>query len=383
MPNGVPERTNQKSSSKQSRLLPLDALRGMIIVLMALDHANLFIAQQHSTGEYWGGQFPVYDDALTFLTRLVTHICAPGFFLLMGIGMVLFADSRRKQGWSEWRIIGHFIIRGVLLMALQLVIVNRAWELTPGGWGVDIYIGVLFALGGAMILGSLLLRLSPQVLLALTIVLVIGTEALVPHPDAVSQVFSPFNHILLTPGGRPPMWVNYPVLPWLELVTFGMVFGQWILRDQEWAFRRGLMLGIGFLAGFLVIRYLDGFGNIRPRAGSTWIDFLNVVKYPPSITFSLLTTGTNLILLWLFAQVGERLQPLLKPLAVFGQAPLVFYIAHLFLYVTMARLLTPDGTTIPQMLPYWLVGLLLLFPLCWWYGGFKHRQSPASILRFL
>ena len=83
---------------KPSRLLSLDGLRGLIMVLMALDHANHFIAQQHSPGEYWGGPFPAYRDVLPFLTRLVTHLCAPGFFFLMGVSMFLFANSRRKQG---------------------------------------------------------------------------------------------------------------------------------------------------------------------------------------------------------------------------------------------------------------------------------------------
>ena len=164
--------TPEKTSHKAPRFLPLDALRGLIMVFMALDHANHFIAQQHSPGEYWGGRFPVYHGTLPFLTRLVTHPCAPGFFFLMGVGMLLFAHSRRKQGWSEGGIIRHFLIRGGLLIALQLLVVNRAWELSAGGWGLDIYIGVLFALGGTMILGNLLLWLKPTVLLALTAVLV-------------------------------------------------------------------------------------------------------------------------------------------------------------------------------------------------------------------
>ena len=153
------EQTSGKTRRKAPRLIPLDALRGLVMVLMALDHANHFIAQQHSPGEYWGGPFPAYHSALAFLTRLVTHLSAPGFFFLMGVGMVLFADSRRKRGWGEGAIVRHLLVRGGLLVVLQLLVVNRAWELSPGGWGLDIYIGVLFALGGTMILGSALLWL--------------------------------------------------------------------------------------------------------------------------------------------------------------------------------------------------------------------------------
>ena len=115
----------QTSSSEPSRLFAVDALRGLIIVFMALDHANYFIAQKHPTSEIWDGMFPVYYDALTFLARLVTHFAAPGFFLLMGVGMVLFARSRTDRGWSRWAIIRHMLVRGLLLMLLQVLVVRR------------------------------------------------------------------------------------------------------------------------------------------------------------------------------------------------------------------------------------------------------------------
>jgi uncharacterized membrane protein len=374
--------TSEQVSSKASRLVPLDALRGLIMVLMAIDHANHFIAQKHSSGEYWGGGFPAYHDSLAFLTRLVTHLAAPGFFFLMGAGMVLFAQSRRQGGWSRWAIVRHFLIRGGLLMALQLMVANRAWELSPGGWGLDIYIGVLFALGGTMILSSILLWLKPRYLLALTVVLVLGTELLTPNPSQWNQAFPLLSRLLLVPGGYRVLWVNYPVLPWLDLVTFGMVFGHWLTEDRPQAFERALELGGAFVLAFFLLRIPDGFGNIRPRAGNTWIDFLNVVKYPPSITFSLLTMGVNLIIMGLFARVSQEWQGYFRPLVVFGRAPLFFYLTHLFLYAGLGLLLAPGGTSIPQMYPYWLLGLLIVYPLCLGYGGLKHRQPATSILRF-
>ncbi len=365
-----------------SRILPLDALRGLIIVFMALDHTNHFIAQKHAPSEYWGGQFPVYRDALPFLTRLVTHLSAPGFFFLMGVGMLLLANSRRKQGWGEWKIGGHFLIRGGVLIALQLLLINRAWEMSPGGWVLETYIGVLFALGGTMILGSLLLQFKPKFLLPLTIVLVLGAELLTPNLDQWNQAFSPISRLLLVPGGNLELWANYPILPWLELVSFGILFGHWLVDDSRQAFRRALKLGAAFLLAFVVLRALDGFGNIRPRQTDGWIAFLNVVKYPPSITFGLLTMGVNLIILGLFAQVGEKWQRFLQPLAVFGRTPLFFYVTHLFLYAALGHLLAPDGVSIPKMFPYWLLGLLILYPLCLGYRWLKRRQPTNLILCF-
>jgi hypothetical protein len=117
--------------------------------------------------------------------------------------------------------------------------------------------------------------------------------------------------------------------------------------------------------------------------GDTWIDWLNLVKYPPSIAFTLLTMGLNLILLWLFSLLGERGRRIVQPLAVFGRVPLFFYLTHILVYLRLATLLTPQGTSIPHMLPLWLLGLLLLWPLCRWYGRLKRRQPADSPLRML
>jgi len=376
------EVASQKTSSTAARLLPLDALRGLIMALMALDHANMFVAHKHPAGEHWGGGFPAYSSALPFLTRLVTHLCAPGFSFLMGTGLWLFAQSRRKMGWSRWAVTRHFLVRGALLIALQFLVENQAWRLSPG-WQLDVYVGVLFALGGTMILGSLLLWLKPPALLVLTVALAVGTELLVPNAAVWGQRNGPLDLLLLLSGGDSHLWSNYPVLPWLKFVTFGMLFGHWLLDDARKAFGRALKLGGALLLAFVVVRYLNGFGNVRPRVGDGWISFLNVVKYPPSIAFSLLTMGANLLLLGLFGLASPRLQRLLQPLAVFGRAPLFFYVLHLFLYAGLGLWLTPAGTSIAGMYPYWLAGLLLLFPLTWWYGRWKQRQPPNSVLRFL
>lgn len=376
------DRVLEGSTRKASRFFAVDALRGTIIVLMALDHANYFIAQKHPPSEMWDGVFPVYYDAVAFFTRLVTHLAAPGFFLLMGMGMLLFARSRQEQGWSRWATIRHFFVRGVVLIGLQILIVNRAWELSPQGWEVKIYAGVLFALGANMILGSLLVWLRPALLLALTLLLFVGTELL--HPglgmwDTVSHSIA--SRLLLYPGGSSRLWSYYPILPWLELTVLGMFFGHWLVEDPKKAFSRAWKLGAAFLLAFVVIRYFDGFGNIRPRMSNSWMAFLAPVKYPPSMTFTLMTTGVNLILLWLFSRVSEGVQRYLQPLVVFGRAPLFFYVLHLFLYAGIGYLVAPEGSSIPSMFPFWLLGLLILFPLCLLYGRFKHRQPANSILR--
>jgi uncharacterized membrane protein len=199
--------------------------------------------------------------------------------------------------------------------------------------------------------------------------------------DTVNQ--SPFHVVSFWPGGDGRLWSYYPILPWLELVIFGQLFGRWLVDDPRKAFSRAWKLGLLFLLLFFPIRTWDGFGNIRPRVSDHWIDYLNPVKYPPSMTFTLLTTSANLLLLWTFAKAGDRVQKWLAPLTVFGQTPLLFYMLHLFLYALIANLFTPEGTSLLAMYPVWLAGLAILFPLCWWYGRFKRRQPVGSIARFL
>ncbi len=367
---------------KSPRNLALDHLRGLIVVLMALDHANYFVAQRHSTGEHWGGAFPEYSDAASFLTRLVTHPAAPGFVFLMGAGMALFAASRRARGWSERAIVTHFLIRGLVLIGLQLTVINLAWKTSPQTFPA-VYQGVLIALGGGMILGSLLLRLRPGRLAAIAILLFVGIELTHPDPSLWGTNFGePLGLIFAYSGGSDFYWSNYPILPWLELVVLGLAFGRWFVADPDGAFKRSLSLGIALLVGYAVLRVPDGFGNIRPRAGDDWIGYLNVVKYPPAMTFTLLTMGVNLILLGLFARVRGRGTRLLEPLAVLGRVPLFFYITHLYLYSGMGSWLAPDGTSIGAMYLYWLGGLLALYPLCLWYGKFKTRHRD-SLLRFV
>ncbi len=375
------------ASSSSGRVFAVYALRGLIIIFMALDHANYFVAHKHSTGEYWGGAFPIYTDWLAFMTRFITHFSAPGFFFLMGVGMLLFANARGKNGWGKRAVIRHFVIRGVVLIAIQLLVVNRAWPLAAQGWP-NIYIGVLIALGGTMILGSFLLWLKPIYLIVLAVVLFIGTEFLVPDPGSwgaiqFSNPFDYLNPILIYPGGNASLWSNYPLLPWFELVVFGILFGHWLIRDQKQAYSGAIGIGLGFLLGFLVIRYLDGFGNILPRLENTWIDFLNVVKYPPSITFTLRTMGLNLLLLGLFARANEKMRSFFYPLVVFGKTPLFFYVVHLFMYAGLGIWLAPQGTSIAAMYPYWLLGLLILFPVCLFYGKLRHRTPANLVLRYL
>lgn len=367
----------------RSRIFPLDALRGLLIILMALDHANYHIAQQHSSGEYWGGYFPVFDSSLHFLTRFVTHVCAPGFFFLMGVGMILFLSSRRKKGWNDAEIRRYFLIRGLILIGLQLALdLSRVWS-TTGSASPLWYGGVLSALGAGMIICVLLLKLKPVYLVVVGVWLMVVMEILTPSAQMWGRNFDRLAGVLLVyGGGEGEFWVNYPLLAWVELVVFGMFFARLLLRDEKKAYRVGAWVGLGCLASFAGLRYLNGFGTIRSLEHGSWMGFLSVVKYPPSVAFTLLTMGINLILLWIISWIRSTAVRDWNPLLVFGQTALFSYVTHILIYLILGRIFVPDGTSLGIMYLYWLGGVGILYFPAKWYRQFKSRKPARSWVRF-
>jgi len=362
----------------------LDLLRGLLIILMALDHANYHIARQHSSGEYWGGYFPLFANPLQFLTRFLTHFSAPGFFFLMGVGMILFSTSRLDKGWSKWQVRRHFFLRGLVLIALQFVLnYSQAWSV-GGSQALLWYLGVLAALGFGMIFCIPLLDLKPIFLAGISLGCFILMEYLTPQPEMWGMNFDNLaGTLLIYSGGKGEFWSNYPLFAWIELIVLGLLFGTWIRFDARKAYQKGLWLGLAFLGGFVIIRLFNGFGNIRPLALGNWMDFFSVVKYPPSMAFVLLTAGVNLILLNALSRLELPASGGRNPLLVFGRVPLFFYLAHIYLYQFMGRIFTPGGSSLGMMYALWLIGLVVLYYPAYWYGKYKSRQPARSWVRFL
>ncbi|MEW5801934.1 MAG: heparan-alpha-glucosaminide N-acetyltransferase domain-containing protein [bacterium] len=397
----VPKVESERKASKEStpspprkeRLLPLDALRGLIMVLMALDHASYYIAEVHPE-EFWGTPLPLYASTLAFLTRWITHLAAPGFFFLMGVSMVLFAESRRNSGWSEGKISRYLAFRGLLLIVIQEVLINPAWTLAsssimgetmPGGGGKAFWpyhAGVLYGLGASMIVCAFLLRYSSAVLTCVSFGAILATQVLIPPPEKAAVLYSPLIRLLLIPGQTGVWQVYYPLIPWLGLPGMGIVFGRELLRDRRRAYTSALIFGLGSLFLFAVLRYSGFPVDFHPLSGkSQWIAFLNLTKYPPSLGFILLTLGMNMVLLYLLSRAGNGLEKWGDPLLTFGKTALFFYILHLYLYALIGSI-SPGRASIALVYPWCLIGLLLLYPLCKWYGNFKQRTPPDSVWRF-
>jgi uncharacterized membrane protein len=384
-------------SPRNKRLLSLDAMRGLIMVLMAMDHVSFFVAKAHSH-EFWGTAMPWYDSAMPFLLRAVTHLCAPGFFLLMGVGMAFFTAGRIGEGWGNWRVTRFFLIRGFLLIAFQQFLENPAWYLGSlgtaagaftfrggpipgGGASAKFYLGVLYGLGSTMVVWGLLFRLPTFAVMALSMAAMILTQVVVSEFADSKAVYPFLLRMLLIPGHTDEWMVFYPTIPWMGITGLGMVLGR-LLQGHNTGVVRGLWIsGAGALVLFVIIRLFDGFGNFHGAAPG-WIGFFNLTKYPPDLAFLLLTTGIDLLLLRSWMWLESRRPSKGRTLAVFGSSPFFFYIIHLYLYALMGWAF-PHGMLLSHMLLFWFAGLVILYPLCLWYGRFKQSRPPDSLWRLL
>ena len=384
---------------ERERLHGIDALRGAVMVLMALDHVRDF---------YAGVGNPTDLSTATpsiFLTRWITHFCAPVFVFLAGTSAWLYAARGRTK-----RELSTFLwTRGLWLIVLELTVVWYAWMMT-----LDIpilFLQVIAAIGVSMIVLAGLVFLPGAAIVAVGAVLVLGHNAL--DPIEAQALSAPglwrFLHedggFALLPGanGLPGLFVVYPVLPWIGVMALGYSFGA--VTRLERARRRRLVagLGIALTLAFVALRWANAYGN--PAAWSTHetplvtaLSFLNCEKYPPSLAFLLMTLGPALVLLALLDREPGRLG---RVFVTFGRVPLFFYVAHLYLAHGTAQLFHlavngeafsaiqyafqgREGPTLELWGVYvaWGLVVLALYPPCLWYAGVKAR-SRSVLLSYL
>lgn len=378
------------------RFLSFDALRGLIMILMAIDHSSAFISRQHSN-EFYNGAISIYSSTPAFLTRLLTHLCAPGFFFLLGASIYWFAASRRLAGWSESQILRRTVLRGFVLFLtgqiLETPVLYLQTLLSPAAerlsrlpmpppndasslsWGFI----TLAGLGMVSIFCGLLLPLRPSLWLAVSALCTLATHTLLPTNNQPGPI--PFA-LLLSPGLTQHVVVVYPAIPWLAVASFGMFFAHSIQQKQSpgsgfpvW--RWGLALTL--LA--LTLRLTGAPGNLTLPRDSSWIEFLNNVKYPPSLVFWTLSVGVNLLLLAAIQRLPAALQSPRSPLMVYGQTPLFFYLTHFYLLAAIGILFFPIAPPLAASYAIWLLALVLLYPLCLFYRAFKSSQPQQSFWR--
>lgn len=393
-----------QSSHPIQRIVPIDALRGLVMILMALDHVRDFFHIQAMTSQ--ANDLSQASPEL-FFTRWITHFCAPAFMLTAGAAA--FFKLNRTQNKSQ--LSRYLWTRGLWLILLELIVLRFAmfFSLISG----SVMLTVLYGLGGSMILLGFLIHIPFRALCFFTFFTIILNSLFTLLPAAALGPLAWVWNLIYQPGlfmaGSVPVFVAYPVLPWAAIMTAGFCLGSIYSLASEKRMKILLRLGTGCLIAFLMIRGINLFGDPAPWttafAGKTFLSFLNTTKYPPSLSFILMTAGPIFFFLsWLDQKKLSRTHPLL----IFGQTPLFYFLAHFFFihlllipfawftYGEISFLWNPlpsmggSPQTYPAGFGYslgvvylvWLLVVIALYPLCRWYSALK-KNHPRSLLRYL
>jgi len=364
------------------RFLALDAMRGIVILLMAVDHASgEFNAGRLVTDAVFLSKPGMPLPAAQFLTRWITHLCAPTFVFLAGVSLALSIARRRDRGTSAGVIDRHLLVRGLIIMACELV--PSTFWMEPGHYLLQ----VLYAIGSAYLFMIPLRRLPPALLTALALGELCLGEALGRALGGGGPGTPLVAMLLLTAGPRGRVVVAYPTLPWLAIMMLGFAFGDWLRRTPRRSTLRSRELaavGMLSLAVFVAVRALNGYGNMGLlRADTTLVQWLHVSKYPPSVTYVTLELGIMALVLSILERAEQNgAFSRNHPLIVFGQTSMFFYLLHIPLLALLAKgLKLYHALGIGAAFGFAAFVALLLFPLCRWYRNYK-AAHPASLARF-
>jgi uncharacterized membrane protein len=379
-------------------------VRGAAMVLMVLDHTRDFV---HNAALQFDPVDLQHTDPATFATRWVTHIVAPIFVLLAGVG----ASLQLQRGVSRPQLARYLIIRGLLLIALEFTVVRVGiwFSIDPSFVGL---LQVIWVLGVSMIVLAALVFLPAVVVGALGVLVIVGHNTLDrwSPPRNLDWLWT----ILHRPGGlsvlgspTPNLQVLYPLIPWIGVIALGFAVGATYRWDPVRRRRLFLAAGAALVVGWLVLRFVNVYGDptpweTYPDRATTVMSFLNAEKYPASLVFLLMTLGPTFLLLgWL---EGRSPGIVGRWFGSIGKAPLVFYLLQWYVAHALAigagliahqdvgyQFLTPPGHFIqapadagfplPVVYLLWAVAIVILTPLVSWYARVRVRR--AGLLRYL
>ncbi|MBZ6383922.1 DUF1624 domain-containing protein [Sphingomonas sanguinis] len=373
-----------------TRLASIDALRGFVMLLMLLDHVR-------ETFLLW---VPVADpvDATTtdpayFFTRLTSTLCAPVFVALTGLSAYLYSQKHSRAQTSAF-----LLKRGAFLILLELTLVNFVWraQFPP----TILYLQVIWAIGLSMIVLAALIHLPHKVVAAIGIGIVAGHNLLDPvtvaegHPLHLVWSFL-HDRAMVTIQGFPVRF-SYPVLPWFGVIALGWAVGPWFANGDAATRRKRLVrTGALLLVGFVLLRALNIYGDapwfvVADAPLRTAMSVLALTKYPPSLLFLMSTLGVGLLLLALFERMADI--RVIGWLAVFGGAPMFFYLFHLYILRGLYLLgLALWGTnhgmvfglpSIPWIWGLWIALIVPLYVPTRWFAGLKQRRKDIGWLKY-
>ena len=391
--------------TEKPRIASIDIMRGLVMVIMALDHARDF---------YHADAF-VYDPLdlerttpFLFFTRFITHFCAPTFVLLAGTSVRISEQKKTKKELS-WFL----LTRGFWLIVLEVTVVrfsmffNLFYDVTA--------FQVIWAIGFSMVVLALVIHLPFNTILALGVLITVGHDLLhafsLQGDDPFVLLWSlihQFNIVEVAPDVS--LFILYPFLPWFGILLLGYCLGEWFRKNYDPALRKKRLLRTGIFAIllFIVLRSFNLYGDPAPWSEQknvlySFLSFLSVTKYPVSLQYALVTLGPVLIALSYLERVNTSA---LRPLSVIGRVPLFYYILHFYLLHLGAIVLLmirtgkgpseidfhfnagfggiPPGQGYPLFGAYvaWIAVVLILYPFCSWYNNYKstHKHWWLSYL---
>ena len=402
-PKAVIRSTGKSTNgSSTSRIVSVDILRGLIMVIMALDHSRDFFTNLRFEPETLAQTY--YS---LFFTRWITHFCAPLFFFLAGTGAYFYGRRRTAQALTRF-----LWTRGLWLIVLEFTVVGAAWSFqVPFG-----FLGVIWALGASMVIMAAVVRLPIPWIIGLSTGMIVTHNLLDRvRPEQFGTlawlwtVFHVRGDVLLPFHIRE--FVLFPLIPLVGVMAAGYPFGMLYFMEADRRRKWHLRLGMALTIAFILLRVTNVYGNPpagmggvsqgdwkpQPTAEKNIILFLDVEKYPPSLQFLCMTLGPAFLLLaWLERKNGQPRGPLTEELLTFGRVPMFFYILHLYLIHWLAVLVaamrhepvswlfhgaifgdTPPGYghNLPFVYLMWLTTVVTLYFPCRWYAALKQRRK--------
>ncbi len=390
---------------KSKRIHSIDILRGLVMVIMALDHVRDYF--------YLGAVISDPTDLETttpilFMTRFVTHFCAPVFIFLTGTSASLYGQNRTKKELSKF-----LFTRGLWLIFVEIVIMNFLWWFDPSYSFINLQ--VIWAIGVCMIFLAALIHLPFKIIFLLSLLIVFGHNMLdhiiVEGKNFTSILWYIFHQFKFLPlPNQHILAFYYPVLPWIAVMALGYCFGFLYRKDYEQAKRKRylLVLGISSIFLFLLIRYSNFYGDmvlwsVQKDFVFTVLSFINVSKYPPSLLYLLVTIGPTFLVLYYLEDVQSKVTDFLL---VFGRVPFFYYVLHVF-FIHSAALITlvilgkdwklmifdtasfttnkmaDHGYSLGIVYLVWILIVALLYPLCKKYMKYKLNNPQKWWLSYL
>lgn len=386
-------------SIPDNRIQSIDILRGLLIILMALDHVRDYFMFNTFA-------FSATDPELTTLglyaTRWITHLCAPGFIWLTGISAFIYYTKNGVQKTS-----GYLFSRGLILIFLEFTVIKLAWH-----FKIDysfLVLLVIWAIGASMVLLAAACWLKQEAVFIIGIV-IIAFHNLFDSVAFQNKTLSLIWNILHQTGssdilGGVEIKVLYPILPMFGLICLGFGMGS-LFTKESLEIRKSILQRVSLilLLVFISIRTINEYGDPNPWVHNQYLyrtvfSFLDVTKYPMSLDYMLIMLS---ILFFLFVQIETKSLALYRPLALFGKVSMFFYVIHLFVIHALAigshfvindfqmdwnaidiyEITFKYGFSLPVVYIIWLSILILLYPICKKYRTLK-SQYPNSFLKFI